>query len=177
MARWLSPPGDRSCSRVADEPRGDEWSPRQRYLVRLPSSVSRTVPMRSYPRSHRTRANDRGRPRGARCVAFSSLPRRRSGRSLRHREQEVGDAISLDTLDRVAQRSIVRVRLTEEGAALAHHDGQKVNGTRVQQAELEALPRNGPGRYSYGARAGDLLCPCNRRVHAVGDEVEGSVWV
>ena len=59
----------------------------------------------------------------------------------------MGDAVSLDALDRITQTGIVRLHLPEEGAALAHDHGHQVYGYRVEQAELEAFPRNRAGRF------------------------------
>jgi hypothetical protein len=62
----------------------------------------------------------------------------------------VGDAIALDASGWVAQRGIVGLHRPEEGTTLPHHHGDQVDSHFVEQAELEALPRNRAGCYAYG---------------------------
>jgi len=86
----------------------------------------------------------------------------------------VGDSIPLDADRRVAQRDIVQRQLTEVVTALPHDHWHQVDGDRVEQAELEALPGDGAGRHGHGALVGDGLRLRDRGLHPVGDEVKRS---
>lgn len=84
----------------------------------------------------------------------------------------MGDAIPLDTCDRVAQEGTVGRQLAEEGTAVAHDDGYQVDGHRVEQTELKALTGNAAGRHRHGALPGHLLRLGHGSLHPVSDEVE-----
>jgi len=59
-------------------------------------------------------------------------------------EHQVGDAVARDAEFWIAEQHVVRGELAEEGAvALAHDDGDEVDGHFVEPPEIEALPGDG----------------------------------
>ena len=86
----------------------------------------------------------------------------------------MGDAFPSDAAAGSPSGTSSSRHLAEEGAALAHDHRHQVDGDRVEQPELEALPGDGAGRHRDGVVAGDDLCLRDRGLHAVGDEVERS---
>src|SRR3954462_11585025 len=87
----------------------------------------------------------------------------------------MGDTIPLDAHRRVTERGILQQQLTEVGTTPAHDHRYQVDGDRVEQAELEALARDGTGRHGYRAFLRDRLSRRDRGLDAIGGEVERGV--
>jgi hypothetical protein len=76
----------------------------------------------------------------------------------------MGHSIAPNAERRVAQHHVLGRQLAEEGAvALAHHDGDEVDGYLVEQSEVQALTGDRAAGDGDGAVASELLRSRDRR--------------